>query len=380
MSELHQWLAQPLPPDVRRAVDRLRRCPDVRHVALMPDVHLAHDVCVGTVLATARTLYPAAVGGDIGCGMAALALDASAALLAEEPAAARLMAALYDAVPPNRHRAPRDLPAPLNETPLSHPTLEAVRRRDARVQLGTLGRGNHFLEFQTDDEDRLWLMVHTGSRGVGQAIRDWHLDQARARASSGSRDRPTTLIGVDAESPEGLAYRRDMDWALAYARANRDAILAAVATVMRDAFGVATVPSSRLDCHHNFVRGETHLGQPLWVHRKGAVPAAAGEPGIIPGSMGAPSFHVEGRGCPASLCSSSHGAGRAMSRDAARRAITPRELERQMRGVWFDRRHAHRLRGEAPAAYKDVHAVMRAQRDLTRIVRTLRPMLSYKGP
>jgi tRNA-splicing ligase RtcB len=134
-----------------------------------------------------------------------------------------------------------------------------------------------------------------------------------------------------------------------------------------------------VECHHNFIRRETHLGEALWVHRKGAVPAALGEAGIIPGSMGAASFHVEGRGCEEALCSSAHGAGRAMSRDAARRAIPVRELERQMRGVWFDRRRAALLRDEAPGAYKDVHAVMRAQRELTKVVRMLRPVLSYKG-
>lgn len=170
-----------------------------------------------------------------------------------------------------------------------------------------------------------------------------------------------------------------MGWAEDYARANRNAILEAVVEVMRGLFRVDQLPESRVDCHHNFVRREAHFGEELWVHRKGAVPAGVGVPGIIPGSMGSASFHVEGRGCGAALASSSHGAGRAMSRDAARRAIPVRELERQMRGVWFDHRRANLLRGEAPGAYKDVHAVMRAQRELTKVVRTLRPVLSYKG-
>jgi tRNA-splicing ligase RtcB len=170
-----------------------------------------------------------------------------------------------------------------------------------------------------------------------------------------------------------------MDWALRYAGANRAAILAAVVEILEDRFRAAPMPQPRMDCHHNFVRREVHLQGPLWVHRKGALSALDGEAGIIPGSMGSASFHVTGRGCPLSLCSSSHGAGRAMSRDEARRTISPRELERQMRGVWFDHQMAARLRDEAPQAYKDIHAVMRAQRELTRVVRVLRPVLSYKG-
>jgi tRNA-splicing ligase RtcB len=257
---------------------------------------------------------------------------------------------------------------------LSHPALESIRRRDARVQLGTLGRGNHFLEFQCDEEDRLWLMLHTGSRGIGQAIRDFHLQRAAAEGSVSNG-----LAYVDARTEAGAAYLADMDWALDYASANRDAILKAVTNLIRELFGVEAMAQSRIDCHHNFVRRELHEGEQFWVHRKGAVPAACGEKGIIPGSMGSASFHVEGRGCAASLCSSSHGAGRAMSRDAARRSVTVRELNRQMAGVWFDHRLARRLCDEAPGAYKDIHAVMRSQRELTRIVRVLRPVLSYKG-
>jgi tRNA-splicing ligase RtcB len=364
-----------MPREVAGALERLARCADVRHVAVMPDVHLSQDVCVGTVVATSNLLYPSAVGGDIGCGMAALGFEAVAEeVLDEESAAAKLLAELYRRVPANRQGVARALPPALAERPLSDPRLEVIKRRDARVQLGTLGRGNHFLEFQADEEGRLWVMLHTGSRGVGQAIRDHHLELA-GRASEQS----SALIAVAADTPAGAAYLADMAWAEDYARANREAILGAVVDVMRELFRVEAAPGSRVDCHHNFVRRERHLGEWLWVHRKGAVPAAVGEAGIIPGSMGSASFHVEGRGCDEALCSSAHGAGRAMSREAARRAIPVRELERQMRGVWFDHRRAALLRDEAPGAYKDVHAVMRAQRELTKVVRTLRPVLSYKG-
>jgi tRNA-splicing ligase RtcB len=375
MNILHSWLAQPLPADVQTALTRLARSPDIQQIAIMPDVHLAHDVCIGTVLATRHLLYPGAVGGDIGCGMSALAFDAGADLLAEESQAAQLLRALYETVPANRHRAPRDLPAALAHRNLSHPSLESIKRRDARVQLGTLGRGNHFLEFQSDEENRLWLMLHTGSRAVGQAIRDFYLQQAQI-----TQQRPGDLPSIDSRTPAGEAYLHDMTWALDYAKANRDAILAAVTDVMQKLFKIKPITHSTFDCHHNFVRLEKHFDQSLLIHRKGALSAAAGEPGIIPGSMASQSFHTEGRGLPAALNSSSHGAGRAMSRDQARRTISAFDLQQQMRAVWFDHSQANRLRDEAPSAYKNIHKVMRAQNELTKITRILRPLLSYKGP
>jgi tRNA-splicing ligase RtcB len=372
-TNVRAWLPNPLPADVAAAIDRIARTDDALQVAIMPDVHLSHEVCVGTVLATSRLIYPNAVGGDIGCGMAAMAFEASADLLRPEAHAARLLAALPRAVPAMRHasRAMRALPDTLSQIPLSDPKLESIRRRDGLVQFGTLGRGNHFLEFQSDEEDRLWLMVHSGSRAIGQAVRDHHLTSA-TRSASG-------LTFLDSQSPVGRAYLADMEWSRAYAGESRRAMALATADLMCELFGVRPIASSYFGCDHNHVRRETHGGREMWVHRKGASPADSGEAGIIPGSMGTESFHVVGRGNADSLCSSSHGAGRAMSRDEARRKVSPRELERQFRGVWYDHRIAHALRDEAPAAYKDVRAVMRAQRDLTRIVRTLKPVLCYKS-
>ena len=250
--------------------------------------------------------------------------------------------------------------------------LEAVRRRDARVQLGTLGRGNHFVEFQRDQDDgRLWLMVHSGSRAMGQAVRDLHLERATVGAGG--------LRHLDASSPAGRAYLADAEYCRRYAAANRRAMVIAISQMMGELLGVASVEGSYIECDHNHVRAEMHLGRTLWVHRKGAMSASADELGIIPGSMGTQSYHVSGRGCVDALRSSSHGAGRAMSRDEARRRISTRELDRMMHGIWFDHRAAEQMRDEAPAAYKDIRRVMRAQRDLTRIVRTLKPVLCYKG-
>lgn len=368
-----QWLAEPLPGDVALAIDRLARTEDVRHIAVMPDVHLSEEVCTGTVVATGRRLLPHAVGSDIGCGMAAVRFATAADLLHDERSAARLLAGLYRAVPAMRH--PRAsmrarLPAVL-DGPLSHPSLDKLKHRDGRVQFATLGRGNHFLEFQADPDGFLWLMVHSGSRALGQAITAHHLKQAQPSN--------TGLLFLDAEGPAGQAYLQDMEWACTYANDSRQAMIEAVEALILELFGVAAVPASQIGCNHNHVWRETHFGAELWVHRKGAVSAREGEAGIIPGSMGTVSYHVAGRGCADAFCSSSHGAGRRLSRTEACHTVSVRDLEREMEGVWFDHRLAERLRDEAPQAYKDVRAVMRVQRSLTRIVRELRPILSYKG-
>ncbi len=373
LAPLDRWLAEPPPAEVQEALERLRRGPDVARVAVMPDVHLSADVCVGVALATRSTLIPAAVGGDIGCGMAALAFAAPASVLDSASAAARILDGLYRAIPVMRHKrsTPPPLPRALAERELAHPTLAATKAREAPLQFGTLGRGNHFIELQSDEDDRLWLMVHSGSRGMGQAIREAH--EAR-----GIRDR-AGLRGIPSDSEAGRAYLHDLQWALDYAAASRARMVEVARDVMRDALGVHADETRFIECHHNFVRRELHEGEALWVHRKGAISAREGEPGIIPGSMGALSFHVEGRGCSRSLSSSSHGAGRCMARSVARHRISTRRLHEQMRGVWFDHRLAEQLREEAPGAYKDIGAVMRAQRTLTRVVRRLRPRLAFKG-
>lgn len=373
---LHTWLTKPLPADVAQSIERLCRADDVQHVAVMPDIHLANEVCVGVAAATGHSIYPAAVGSDIGCGMAAIGFEASADFLANEKPAARLLAGMYRLIPAIKHQAetvPAELPEALQQAPLSDPRLERLKQRDGRYQFGTLGRGNHFVELQADEQDRLWLMVHSGSRGMGQAISGHHVRRAR---QAGLRDK---LIRFDADSALGQAYLADAAWAIAYAEQNRLAIIGAVERLLGDLLGAAADRQSLIHSNHNHVRRELHGGRLYWVHRKGALSAAAGEPGVIPGSMGAASFHVAGRGEPDALCSSSHGAGRAFSRGEASKRISARRMEQEMQGVWFDHRRLTLLRDEAPSAYKDIHVVMRAQRDLTRVTRQLRPLLSYKG-
>lgn len=367
---LRSWLVEPLSREVATALERLVAWPDVRAIAVMPDVHLAPDVCNGVALATSETIYPQAVGGDIGCGMAALAFDAEADVLRDERAVARVLSQLYRLVPSNKHAltsAP-ELPVALEEEPLAAPALTRLRQREGRLQFGTLGRGNHFLEFQEADDGRLWLLLHSGSRAMGQAIRAHHLTRCSADGSP----------SLPAESPEGCAYLSDHAWARRYAAASRRQMVERAVDALAQ-LGVNALEETFFQCDHNHVRRELHDGRKLWVHRKGALAAQDGSVGAIPGSMGTASYHVVGRGLPAALCSSSHGAGRRWSRGEARQRTSVRKLERELHAVFFDHRLARQLCDEAPSAYKEIGAVMRAQRELTRIVRRLVPVLSYKG-
>lgn len=375
LAPLAMWLAAPLEAEVSAAVERLRRAPDVAGVALMPDVHLANDVCVGTVLATSDLLYPQAVGGDIGCGMLAVAFDAGADLLRDAGSAGRILARLNEVVPKvrrhRRHVAP--WPTELSVGALGHPELEGLCRDEGVLQFGTLGSGNHFIELQEDEADgRLWLMIHSGSRVMGQAIRDHHMARAMAVGSG------LKALSASDDSTGGV-YLRHVEWARGYAAGNRRAMAEDVAAVVRQIGGVRACWETLVNVDHNHIVRERHGAQTQWVHRKGAMAAGAGVPGLLPGSMATSSFHVEGRGCAAAYGSSAHGAGRAMSREKARKAVAERDLHRQMGGVWYDYRMAADLREEAPSAYKDVDAVLRAQRELVKVVRTMRPLLNYKG-
>lgn len=364
------WLPEPLSDEVRRSIERLARLDDVARIALMPDVHLAESVCIGAVVASRAGIYPDAVGGDIGCGMAAVQLDAHAGVV-NRRSAERILQAFANAVPTNRHRQKRGLPQELAKAQLSTPALQKALDQSGAVQLGTLGSGNHFLELQVDEDGQLWLMVHTGSRGLGPAVRQHHLKAADAVGGG--------LRVLQAESAAGQAYLNDHDAAVRFAECGRKAILEAAIGALGDLLLLEPDWDTLVACTHNYVRREVHGDETLWVHRKGAMSARDGEPGIVPGSMGAESYLVTGRGSEAALRSSSHGAGRAMSRGAARRRITVAKLEREMDGIWFDSGLGKRLVDEAPSAYKPIAAVMRAQKELTRIERRLRPVLSYKG-
>ena len=373
LAPLHTWLIDPLEGEVRDAIERLRRAIDVKHVAVMPDVHLAAEVCIGVAIGTARLIYPQAVGGDIGCGILAVPFDVSAERLADPATAGRVLARLSDAVPARRwnRKAAMEVPRDVAGDTLSDAKLDALWRRQGALEFATLGSGNHFAELQADGDGQLWLMVHSGSRAMGPAIRDHHLAHAEQVGSG--------LRALDASSAQGCAYLHDAAWARRYAAANRRQIAANIGAVLATTVGASLQWERAITTDHNHVESESHGGVSLWVHRKGAMAAAPEQWGALPGSMGTVSFHVQGRGCSQALCSSAHGAGRLMSRTAARRSVTARELQRQMAGVWYDYRHAEDLRDEAPSAYKDIRAVVRAQRELVKVARVLRPVLNYKG-
>ncbi len=373
LPRLHTWLVDSLDGAVNEAIERLRRASDVKHVAVMPDVHLAEDVCIGVAIATTHLIYPQAVGGDIGCGILAVPFDVGAERLGDPATAGKVLLALGRAVPARRwNRKTTFAPPPdVARDRLSHSQLDAVWRRQGALEFATLGSGNHFAELQADGEGRLWLMVHSGSRAMGPAIRDHYLEHAQMVGSG--------LRALDANSAQGRAYLHDAAWARRYAAASRRQIAMNIGVVLADTLSAMLQWDLAIMTDHNHVESELHGGSTLWVHRKGAMAAAHGQWGALPGSMGAVSFHVQGRGCPEALCSSAHGAGRLMSRTAARRTVTARELQRQMSGIWYDYRNADQLRDEAPSAYKDIRAVARAQRELVKIVRVLRPVLNYKG-
>jgi tRNA-splicing ligase RtcB len=373
VARVRTWLAEPMGQDVSEAIERLRRSPDVQQIAVMPDVHLSADVCIGVVIATSHLIYPQAVGGDIGCGMLAVALDVEAECLDDPIVAGHVLSALGRAVPARRRnrRTAIDQPEDVANVALSNRILESIRRNEGAVEFATLGSGNHFVEIQADEEDRLWLMVHSGSRALGQAIRNHHLSRAEPVDNR--------LRALDVTTDAGVEYLHDASCARRFAAASRRAIADEAGHAVSRIVGAKICWETVITTDHNHVALEHHGGRDLWIHRKGAMPARLGENGVLPGSMGSLSFHVEGRGCEEALCSSAHGAGRALSRTQARTQITEREFCRQMKGVWYDARIAGKLRDEAPSAYKDIRAVLRAQKDMVKITRTLRPLLNYKG-
>jgi tRNA-splicing ligase RtcB len=369
---IHSWLSHKPDPELERAIHALRDLPDARHLAIMPDAHPAGEFCVGAVLATSTLVYPGAVGGDIGCGISALRLLGSTEALDEVGAAMAALRAIENAVPILRHRKtahPVPSPGPSPDA-LSYPRLTTHARRNAPAETGTLGRGNHFLELQLDDSGAPWLVVHSGSRSLGQAIAAHHAGIAREQ-------RPGAPA-LDVSTAAGRAYLADAAWAEEYAAANRLHMLAAAARILRARFSWRPDPASLIDSSHNHVREETHRGGVL-VHRKGAAPAPAGGLGIIPAAMGRDTYYVQGRGHPDSLSSSSHGAGRVHSRAEAARRFTTRDLRHALAGIAVNPRLLPKLLDESPGAYKDPRQVMQAQRDLIAITGRARPVLIHKG-
>jgi tRNA-splicing ligase RtcB len=360
------------------------------HVALMPDAHLGKGATVGSVLPTREAIIPAAVGVDIGCGMIAVRTPWSIAEVRARGPLAALRGDIERAVPLSAGKYNRKLSdsartrveeLELLADELGDHVLPAVMGATPnwQLQLGSLGSGNHFIEVTADEQDRVWLFLHSGSRGVGNKIAMRHIAIARKRAERDRLDLPDRdLAWLDEGTPEFDRYIAELQWAQHFALLNRDEMMDRVADCLARHMRADETPElERIQCHHNFTQRETHAGVDLWVSRKGAIEARKGQDGLIPGSMGTASYVVSGLGNELSLNSSPHGAGRAFSRSKARKTFTRAQLEESMRGIEW--RHSDAFLDEIPAAYKDVETVMEDAKDLVEIRHTLRQLVNVKG-
>jgi tRNA-splicing ligase RtcB (3'-phosphate/5'-hydroxy nucleic acid ligase) len=358
------------------------------HVALMPDAHLGKGATVGSVLPTREAIIPAAVGVDIGCGMIAVRTPWSVDEVRDRGSLAPLRGDIERAVPLSAGRYNKRL------TPTAEQRVEELRELagslgieqsvDATspnwpMQLGSLGSGNHFIEVTSDERQRVWLFLHSGSRGVGNRIASNHIVVAQKRAERDRLDLPERdLAWLDEGTREFDRYMAELQWAQHFALLNREEMMTRVADCLARHMRVDATPRlESVNCHHNFTSRETHDGVELWVSRKGAIQAKRGQDGLIPGSMGTASYVVSGLGNLLALESSPHGAGRAFSRTKARKTFTRAQLEESMAGIEW--RHSDAFLDEIPAAYKPVDVVMDDAKDLVEIRHTLRQLVNVKG-
>lgn len=378
----------PYSPTTQEQVRVLASLPIVRpHVAVMPDAQYeAHGATVGTVIPTYGAIIPAAVGVDIGCGIVAVKTSLTQTDLPDT--LEDLYMGLETVVPVGQEAwEPNAVPSGAVEAfeylvksyhgiVKEHPKIDGPKLIE---QVGTLGGGNHFVEISADLDDHVWVMIHSGSRGVGNRIGRYFIDKAKeaTEALKLTNAPPRDLSYLVEGEPIFKAYVKAVRWAQEYAAVNRRVMMGHVLRTMNTQLPAFTQIGTAINCHHNYVEQEKHFGLSLWVTRKGAINAAAGVRGVIPGSMGTPSFIVEGLGNPDSFNSSSHGAGRAMSRGEAKDKISLAEHLKATEGVMC--RTDHEILDESPAAYKDVRAVMNAQKDLVKITAELHPLLVLKG-
>ena len=349
------------------------------HVALMPDAHIGMGATVGSVIPTKDAIIPSAVGVDIGCGMIAAETDLTVSQL---PDLERLMPIVEQKVPAGvgqgHDRESRAAETWMrNHKPQS--VLDPKQAKTALTQFGTLGSGNHFAEICVDERDRVWLVLHSGSRGIGNQLAQGHIKGAKRMAKDLqlSLEDPDLAYFVQG-TPEFDHYIADMLWAQDYARANRDQMMRAFEEAFFTFVGTGN-EVQRINCHHNFTQRETHNGVDLWITRKGAIKADVGDWGVIPGSMGTRSYIVEGLGNTDSWLSCSHGAGRRMSRSAAKKQFTEADLAKAMEGkVWLNAK-GRALVDEIPSSYKDIDQVMADQSDLVEVKHTLSQIFNYKG-
>ena len=401
---IHTWTdGVPVEASAMQQLENVAQLPIVHEhgIAVMPDVHLGYGATVGSVIPTRGAIIPAAVGVDIGCGVIAQRLTLLAEALPDNLVALRL--AIEAAVPhggpgkvgswtePHRGGVPADVGAAmqpyadgLRRILDAHPKIARQGKSEVQVQhavaqYGTLGTGNHFIEICVDEADGVWIMLHSGSRGIGNRIGTYFIERAKEYAAERGFDLPDRdLAWLDDDTDLLDDYLRAMRWAQAFALANRAIMLGRVQAALRNWWGMPVFPAeSAVQCHHNYAGVETHFGEDIYVTRKGAIDASEGKLGIIPANMGRASKIVLGKGHPDALRSASHGAGRVMSRGQARRTIALETFQDQMQGIEAPV-DTERI-DESPSAYKDIDAVMAAQRDLVEEVHTLRQIVVVKG-
>jgi len=373
--------------DVTRAqAHTLATCPVIHgDVALMADAHLGRGATVGSVIPTKDAIIPAAVGVDIGCGMIAVITDQLKGDLPED--LRPLIGKFSRSVPAGvgqahkKSRANARVKKFFDENP--PPTnLDSIRKdlsRRAVRQLGSLGSGNHFLEVCLNAEDQVWVVIHSGSRGVGNILASHHIEVARKLMDAqGIKLQDRDLAYFMEDSPEGIEYIDAMLWAQKYALANREVMMDAALADLFEFIGGGK-EMDRINCHHNFAAREVHGGEEVWITRKGAIRARQGDLGVIPGSMGTATYIVEGKGNPDSYNSSAHGAGRKFSRGQARRTFTTDSLKEWMEGKVWNHNNSKALLDEHPEAYKDIDQVMEDQKDLVTVIHKLHQIVNYKG-
>ena len=384
MAEIKNW-ASILDDNTRRQAEMLSRAAGIAgHVALMPDAHLGKGATVGSVIPTETdTIIPAAVGVDIGCGMIAVRLNKTREDFPDD--LTPLVELFGRSIPAgvgrehadrgasqSGHAVARRVEGWFRDNPIPNPKGLKVER--GKRQLGTLGSGNHFVEVCLDTEQRVWVVLHSGSRGIGNNIAMNFIRRAKDENTEELEDRDLAAL----RGPTFEQYIEMMEWAQAYAYTNREFMMdAAMLDILSLVDGVRE--EERTNCHHNFAAREVHFGKEVWLTRKGAIKADVGDMGIIPGSMGADTYITSGLGNPDSYNSSAHGAGRQYSRGAAKRTFTVESLNELMEGKAWNSQSAKALLDEHPEAYKPIDQVMEDQKDLTQAVHTLRQIVNYKG-
>jgi tRNA-splicing ligase RtcB len=356
------------------------------HLALMPDAHLGLGATVGSVIPTLRAVIPAAVGVDIGCGMIAVKTQFTRAALEANPRGLReLREQIERAIPTSAGAYNRRIVVTAEPRIAELEQLAEANGFDPgsyvgnwRLQLGTLGSGNHFIEVSVDETDAVWLFLHSGSRGIGNRIAGHHIKVAQKLMEKWWIALPDRDLAYLVEgTPEFARYIAELNWAQRFALLNREEMMDRVVRQVSEFMAETVDELERINCHHNFTQKEEHFGKSVWLSRKGAISARLGQPGLVPGSMGTASYVVEGLGNPVALDSSPHGAGREYSRSAARKTFTRDQLRTAMAGIEY--RDTDAFLDEIPAAYKPIDQVMVDAGELVSIRHTLRQLVNVKG-